>query len=156
VTLKPSYNRKVLHRSGGFTFIELTISIVIIAIAGASIVGLTSRMAAQSAGAMQRLQATEIADTYMQEILSKPVTGPAGGAGRAQYSRVDDYLLLPDTLVRDYTGALIPGFSAYRVAVQIAQTPFVAIPTAQVRRITVTVTDPQGSNVSISAFKTAP
>ena len=141
-------------RCGGFTFIELTISIVIIAIAGATIVGLTSRMASLSAGAMQRQQATQIADAYMQEILSKPVLGSAGGPGRANYAIVDDYSLLPDTLVRDYSGALIPQFANYRVTVAVSSPPFV-LPANQARLITVTVSDPQGMDISISAFKAA-
>jgi prepilin-type N-terminal cleavage/methylation domain-containing protein len=140
----------------GFTLIEIVVAIVIIAIAGVSIVGLTSAMATRSAQAMQAQQVATIANSYLQEALSKPFAPVAGGATRATHNDVSDYNGLDDIGARDHNDNPISGLSAYRVQVAVTPTAFNLIPAAQSKLITVSVTDPQGMVTQVSSFITVP
>jgi prepilin-type N-terminal cleavage/methylation domain-containing protein len=146
----------VVRRQGGFTLIEIVVAIVIIAIAGVSIVGLTSAMATRSAHAMQAQQVATIANSYLQEAMSKPFAPVAGGGTRATHNDVSDYNGLNDFGARDHNDNPLTGLSAYQVQVAVTPTVFNLIPIAQSKLITVSVTDPQGMVTQLSSFVTFP
>lgn len=142
--------------ASGFTLIELVVAITIIGICSATVLGTMSLISLRSAEALASQQAASIAQSYMQEILSKSFAVQAGGGVRANFDDVMDYNTLPDTVVRDQLGNAVAGFSAYRVTVAVASIAFGVIPGAQSRRIVVTVTDPLNQVISVTAYKTSP
>ncbi len=72
-------------------------------------------------------QANAIAQAYLEEILSHPYSDPdqvelgsvESGETRATFDDVQDYNSLPDTIVRDYSGAVIAALSDYAVTVKV-------------------------------------
>jgi MSHA pilin protein MshD len=64
------------HAERGMTLVELTISIVVIAIAASAVLGLLSRSVGRSADAMVMSQAVAIAEAYLEEITLKPFASP--------------------------------------------------------------------------------
>jgi len=145
-----------VRRQRGFTLIEIVVAIVVIAMAGVSIVGLTSAMATRSAQAMQAQQVATIANSYLQEVMSKPFAPLAGGATRATHNDASDYNGLDDTGARDHNDNPIVGLGAYRIQIAVTPTAFNLIPAAQSKLITVSVTDPQGMVTQLSSFMTLP
>jgi MSHA pilin protein MshD len=129
--------------SKGFTLIELIVAIVIIGIGIASFAQLMNTSTINSIDPMVRQQANAAARAYLEEILLKPFCDPditsdcptncnAGNTcsdanctentalaeTRPTFDDVCDYTGLPDTLVRDQSGANV-GLTDYRVTVDI-------------------------------------
>lgn len=123
----------------GFTLIELIITIVVISIALAAMLGAFSSSMARSADPMWRNKTIKLAQLYMDEILSKrydestPIGGvPAATAvscqpfsadtgelnNRALYDDVDDYDGLSERPV-GVNGALDASYDNYQVAVTV-------------------------------------
>lgn len=145
------------RRERGVTLIELVVTITIIAIAVAGVVGALSGNAVQSANRMIQQQAAAIAASYLDEIMQKPYTDPDGGteATRDQFDNAGDYAALPDNLVRDQQGAAIAGLAGYRVNVAIIPSALPGLPAGTVQLINVTVTHPgSGVTVLMSGYKT--
>jgi len=145
-------------RQSGVTLIELTISIVVMAIAASAVLGVLSRSVAHSADAMIMSQAVSIAEAYLEEITLKPFADPDGTAveaARGSFDDVDDYTGLVDVGARDEFGAAIPTLSQYTVAVTV--TPSAAltgVPGSDAKRIDVRVTYAPNASVMLSAYKT--
>lgn len=90
--------------------------------------------------------------------------GPEAGEGETRYGpvffdNVNDYngfdtatASLPG--IRDITGTLIPGLEAYRASVAVVQEPLGGIPADAALRITVTVTGPAGTRVTLDGYRT--
>ena len=159
----------------GATLIELIISIVII---GISVVGvlLAMRMTSgHSADPMIRHQAIAIAEAYMEEIVLQEYAEPpapwaacnAGALGadagedRASYDDVDDYHGLvangcdtPGGGACNRFGDPIAGLEAYSVSVVVDCNSLGSIPSANAKQITITVSHPAGSPISLVAFRT--
>jgi len=146
---------KPLRSHRGFTLIELVVALTIIAAASATALGLMSSISNRSALAMQREQAAGIASAYLQEILGRSFSSVPGGSSRQTFNDVADYNGLADAQPADHNGNAIAGLKGYGVTVQVIDVNF-GSPSVPARRVTVNVTDPQGSVASISAFKTAP
>ena len=155
------------HSQRGATLIELVVAIVIISAAASTIVGLLAFMSRTSADALLQSQSTSIANAYLNEILSRPITDPNAptDAGRDNADDIDDYLnlagniVLPDALVRDRSGTLVAGLQNYRVQAVITQPPVwnapgINILPAQMRLVTITVTDPMGEITVLRGLKT--
>ncbi len=114
-----------------------------------------------SANPMIRAQGTAIVQAYMEEILSQPLTDPAGsdtgaaeaGETRATYDDVTDYHNLNDaTGARDQTGSLIAGLQGYNITVSVTDT---TLNGSAAKRILVTVTydgDP-GFSIPVAAYR---
>jgi len=139
----------------GFTLIEVIVSIVVLAIAVAGVVGGLSAIAVRSANAMVNEQAVAIASSYLNEVLQKPFGAPDGKVVRSQLDVVDDYAGLVDVGVHDQTGAAVPGLGQYTVTVQVgAGAAFAGVPAAQRREVDVTVSNASGVLAVLSGYRT--
>lgn len=169
-------------RTSGATLIELVATITITAIALVTLMALTSRSTQRSADPMIQEQAAAVAQAYLEEILQKGFCDPdvaadcvaactgtgacdgtctaSEGASRSLYDDVCDYNFLPDNLVRDQTGALIPQLGQYNVTVQViddvsANLNGLSGAANQVVRIDVDVSHPAMQDpVQLSGFRT--
>lgn len=143
--------RTACERQRGVTLVELLLSIVIVAIAASTILGLLSATTGGSADPMLRHQASAIAEAYLEEILLKSFDDPDGADGegaRAAFDDLDDYNGLSDAGARDQFGNPIPGLAAYTVDVSV--TPSAAlgpVPAGDTLRVDVTVS--RGADISL-------
>lgn len=145
------------------SLIELVVAIVVVAICMTGAFALVDTTTRRSADPMLERQATSIAEAYLEEILQQayldPDDGtvcPAAEAQRGLFDNVCDYRDLTELGARDQTGALVPGLENYRVAIAIeskAKLGALAGSTV-VLRIDVTVSDPLGRPVRLSAYRT--
>jgi MSHA pilin protein MshD len=146
------------RRERGATLIELTISIVVIAIAVSAVLGLLSRTAGRSADAMVMSQAVAIGEAYLEEIALKAYADPDGADGettRAAFDDVDDYNGLVDDGARDQFGAALTSLTQYRVTVSVAtSTALTGVPQSDAERIDVRVTYPGNGVVLLTGYKT--
>ena len=155
----------------GLTFVELIISMLIISVAVIGVFSAYSTSIAHSADPMIQQQAVSIAEAYMDEILAKAydeldASGAAEGAlgaeadetSRAQFDDVNDYLALPDNLVRDQDGNAIANLANYQVSVSIVQANdelgLAAADFAIAQRINISVSNPVlPAPYQLSAYK---
>jgi MSHA pilin protein MshD len=151
-----------MRAARGFTLIELIVSIVVIAIAAAGILGVFSSLATHSAQSMVQTQATQIATAYLNEVLLRPLADPDGTPvepSRDQFDDVGDYDGLTTIGVRDQYNRAVSGLAQYNVAVQVSTPPagsLRAVPPAEMRLVTVTVIHPAtGLSVVLSGYRTA-
>jgi MSHA pilin protein MshD len=142
----------------GATLIELTLSIVVIAIAASAVLGLLSRTVGRSADAMVMSQAVAIAEAYLEEITLKAYADPDGVDGeatRAAFDDVDDYHGLVDVGARDQFGTALAALAQYSVTVSVATSAaLTGVPQADSERIDVRVTYPGNGVVLLSGYKT--
>jgi MSHA pilin protein MshD len=145
------------------SLIELVVAIVVVSICLTGAFALVDTTTRRSADPMLERQATAIGEAYLEEALQKayldPDDGkvcPAAEAQRALFDNVCDYQGVVDAGARDQTGALVPGLEAYRVAVGVdtKATLGTLAGSGAVLRIDVTVTDPLGRTVLLSAYRT--
>ena len=138
----------------GFTLIEVIVSIVVLAIAVAGVLGGLSAIAVRSASAMVNQQAVGIASSYLNEVLQKPFGASDGKVIRSQLDVVDDYAGLTDVGVHDQRGAPVPGLGQYTVTVRVGAGALAGVPAAQRREVDVTVSDASGVLVVLSGYRT--
>lgn len=133
------------RRSGGTTLIELVVAILIISTAAATIVGLLAYMSRNSAEALMRTQSTAIAQAYIDMISAQ------------QFDATTDAIMSfngrTDVGARDRYGAVIANAAQYTVTIAVTQTGLGGIPANDMRRITVTVTDPFSGWMLLTAFR---
>ena len=161
----------------GVTLIELIISIIVISIAVTGIFSAIIRAATYSADPMTRQQAIIIAQSYMEEILSRRVLDVSGATCPAtditNYNRdaadnVCDYNNLyaaidspPDFSPKDILGVTLPGLDGYQVNVSVtdngASLGTLGAPllgsAQEVVRIDVTVTTPDNFPITLTAYR---
>ena len=122
-------------RHGGATLVELVITIVIIGVAIAGVVGAFSLIAGRSADPLNQTRAVALAQLYMDEILSRKYDDntPVGGvpkqsgctinteeASRADYDDVDDYNAIADAAPENAEGTpLAADYSGFRVSITV-------------------------------------
>ena len=142
----------------GATLVELLVSIVIVAIAASTILGVLAMTTAGSADPMIRHQAAAIAEAYLEEVLLKPLSDPDGidgEAARADFDDLDDYDGLSDAGARDQFGNLIAGLDAYNVAISVIPTGgLAAVPVADAMRVDITVSHASNVNFVLSGYRT--
>ena len=139
---------------GGFTLIELIVSIIVLAIAVAGVLAALSAVSVRTANAMVSEQATAIARAYLNEVLQKPFGANDGQVARSQLDVVDDYAGLTNVGVRDQTGAAVASLSQFTVTVAVTPAALGLVPAGQARQVDVTVTHPSGVTVVLSGFRT--
>jgi MSHA pilin protein MshD len=123
---------------GGFTLIELIISIVVIGAAVGGVMLLVANVAARSVDPMIQTQAVYIAQSYLEEALLRPYDGSADCAGsRDQWQGVLAYDCINTETPTDQQGNGLPGLSAYRVSMNVADA---ALGGVAARRVEVQVT----------------
>lgn len=161
-------NTRVTPHRGmrGVTLIELTLALVVIAIAVVGTLKVFNLTTGNSGDPMIREQALLIAESYMEEILLKrfvdPISNtvcPVPPAARSSYNNVCDYNGLSDVGAHDQFGNLIAGLNNYNVAVTVANSG-VALNTIsnsgaiRVLQIDVTVTGPGATTMILSGYRT--
>ncbi|HEX7047360.1 MAG TPA: type II secretion system protein [Gammaproteobacteria bacterium] len=145
------------HTSRGFTFVELIISIVVIGIAVTGVLLVYTETVARSADPLIRAQALAIAESYLDEIITKHYDDPAGADGEAtrdQYDDVDDYDGFSGAPSRpDGSTAGLAGLADYLVTVNVSDGSG-ALGVAALR-VDVTVThSPTGIAMSLWSYRT--
>jgi len=140
----------------GFTLVELVMAIVIISLALLGVIQVIIVTTTHSADAVVDRQALAIAEAYLEEILLKDFSDPGGGAesGRADYDNVVDYDGLSDSGARDQSGTAITGLTDYTVAVSVVAAALGSVPLGQAMMVTVSVSHPNGINLSLVGYKT--
>jgi MSHA pilin protein MshD len=157
----------------GATLIELVMTIVIISVAIAGVVGAFSLIAGRSADPLNQTRAVALSQLYLDEILAKqfadesPVGGGAvnaakadcsnigaDGESRSTFNDVDDYDILDNDSPQNSEKDPLSGYSNFRVSVsvQCAGTE-VGLAQDQAKRIDITITDPSGNNYLFSAYR---
>lgn len=172
-----------LRRQGGFSLVELVVTIVIMAILFAGLAVLFFDQVRHSPQPVIATRAAELGQAYLDEILTKrydersgqggmprcnstdpgsqpcsAALGPEAGESRATYDDVDDYNGLDESPPRDALGNVRSGYANYRVQVSVAYAGTGAnglgLATVQdAKLITVTVTTPQGEKIDFSAYR---
>ena len=166
------------QRQKGFTLIELIITIVVISIALAGMLGAFSSSMARSADPLWRNKTIKLAQLYMDEILSKrydentPVGGMPAAAtiscqpfsadsgelnNRALYDDVDDYSGLSG-IPEGINGALDASYDNYQIAVTVTCDNAAGAVNSNganihAKRIEIAVTPPGKSAMHFFAYK---
>lgn len=159
----------------GATLVELVITIVIISVAIAGVVGAFSLIVGRSADPLDQSRAVALSQLYMDEILTKRYAdgAPVGGGGvasaadadcgalgpegesRATFDDVDDYQSITNAVPENSEGADLNGYSGFRVSVSV-QCDGTAIGFGsdyEAKRIDITITDPSGNTYLFSAYR---
>lgn len=151
---------------------ELVITIVIISVAIAGVVGAFSLIAGRSADPLNQTRAVELAQLYMDEILTKKYDentpeggqpkyngacniGPDGTEDRSTYNDVDDYNGLADAPPRSAEGPL-SGYNGFSVTAAVScagDDAGVGLPSSEAKRVDLTIRIPGGGDFVFSAYK---
>lgn len=159
-------------RQGGATLVELVITIVIISVAVAGVVGAFSTIAGRSSDALIDSKAIALAQVYLDEVLSKKYdndTGEGGavappgsnlcaigneGQSRATYDDVDDFDGVNDAPPRTPVGGIAAGYAGFAVAVGVACAGGeVGVANDAAKRIQVAVTTPQNKTLTFTVYR---
>lgn len=167
---RPSVNQQ------GATLVELVMTIVIISIAIAGVVGAFALIAGRSADPLNQTRAVALAQLYMDEILARDydessnvgggkvlaaqvdcAAPGADGETRGSYGDVDDYNAVNDELPQDGEGIPLPGYDGFRVSITVLcagnDVTEMSLANADAKRIDITITDPSGNNYLFSAYR---
>ena len=140
-------------RQTGATLVELIISIIIISIALAGILGLVNLTVVHSADPLVQHQAIAIAESYIEEVALLAITDPDGtnaGETRSSYDNIDDYHGLSDNGAHDQLGDAITGLENYNVTIAINDQ---IISGVTMKAINVTVDRPGSSTINLTAYR---
>lgn len=155
----------------GATLIELVMTIVIIGVAMAGVVGAFSLVSGRSSNSLFQTRAVELGQFYMDEILAQkydeatPVGGvpPASGctinaeegSDRSTYDDVDDYDAITNAPPRTAEGAALSGYDGFEVSVTVVCAGGeVGLPASEdAKRIDLLITGPADSEFSLSAYR---
>ena len=143
-------------RQQGFSLVELIISIVLVSLAVTGVLLAYTHTVAGSADPLIRAQAVAVAESYLEEILSKPFDDPDGSDGeslpRANYDDVDDYAgLSQEPQMPDGTTL---GLGAYTVSVSLSSPSLNGIPSASTWRVDVSVSHTSGESITLTGYRT--
>ena len=168
----------------GLSLVELLIFIVVIGAALAGVLSVFIESTRASADPQLRRQALAIAESLLEEVQLMPFTfcdsddanvetasGPGGCAGAAEaigpeagesryasppFDHVNDYHGFTMTGIRDITNTAVPGLAAYSASVSVAAAALgsIAAGSGDALRITVTVTGPGGTSVTLDGYRT--
>jgi MSHA pilin protein MshD len=157
VRLKGTVDKSFLaiRQQQGLTLIELILSMLIISIALVGVFSVMNLTVSHSADPLVQHQAIAIAEAYLEEIQLQAFNDPDGtnsGETRATFDNVDDYNGLNDVGARNQNGAPITSLSAYNVLVAVADQAVAGL-TATAKKITVTVTGPGVSGLTLVGYR---
>jgi MSHA pilin protein MshD len=154
----------------GATLVELVITIVIISIAIAGVVGAFSLITGRSADPLNQTRAVELAQLYMDEILTKKygestpqggvprqpgncALGPDGSETRATFNDVDDYNGLSEA-PKTHTNTALTGYQGFNVGVSVACAGSeLGLASAEAKRIDLTISAPGNQSFVFSAYR---
>ncbi len=173
-------NRQQVCSELGFTLLEVLVTIVVVGIAAAAILGVFTSTVSRSADPLIQQQAIAVAEAYLEEIQLKQFchdspppmnapppqilptcpseTGSAEGAEtRAVFNDVQDYNdPSVDGVPADQNGVAIAGLANYQVTVTVAAAELGSInqSSGNALRIDVTVNHPAIDPITLSGFRT--
>ena len=159
-------------RQRGATLIELVMTIVILGIAIAGVVGAFALISGRSADALDQTRAVSLAQLYMDEILTKKFddatpqggvpkytgacnVGPESGETRSTFDDVDDYDGLSNSPPAT-AQSVLTGYNGFSVSVAVScagSETGVGLANADAKRIDVTVIAPGSQDFIFSAYR---
>lgn len=160
----------------GATLVELVMTIVIISVAIAGVVGAFALISGRSADALNETRAVELAQLYLDEVMSKKYddqTPPGGvdgngnpytgadrcgvsdeGQSRTEYDDVDDYDSINGPPTSKVDNTALSGYSGYTVAIDVVCAGAdLSVSNNDVKRIDMTISSPGGGSFIFSAYK---
>ncbi|MDX1455138.1 MAG: type II secretion system protein [Gammaproteobacteria bacterium] len=143
-------------RQQGYSFIELIMSIVVLGIVLSGAVLLFSTAVGSSADPLRRHQAIALAESYLDEILSRRFVDPDGTDGeasRASYDDVDDYANIVSQAPALSNGNPVASLSDYLVTVSVTNEALGGIAAGNVYRVDVTVAY-DNTSITLSGYRT--
>jgi len=147
-------------RQHGVSLIEAVLFIVVVSIALVVVLKAFDVANQGSANPVLRRQALAIAESLLDEISFKDFANPPGGfagpynaATRSQFDDVMDYNGLSLAGISTLSGAPLTGLSGYNARVAVAAAAFGMVPASAGYRISVTVTDPSGSQLVLDGYR---
>ena len=167
---------------GGFTLVEIIVSIVAFGILMTLIIGVFAPQVVGGTDPLFSMRAAELGQSYLEEILGKrfdenspsgntkrcgegtPLVACTGAFGvdagetagsQKTFNDVDDYITLNNSVVRDQNDAPRAGYDQFRVSVTVTYAGTEAgLPSNDnAKRIDVTIIDPRGNQYLFSAYK---
>ena len=168
----------------GLSLIELLVFIIIVGVAVTGVLSVYSLNARSSVDPLIRKQAVAIAESLLDEVLSKPYTycdpddanadtavnagecatpetamGPETDENRdpniPPYDNVNDYDGFSMVGIQDISGAGVTGLEGYTATVQVQPAgAFNGIPAGETLLVTVTVAAPGNHTVILSGYRT--
>ncbi|MDD2929581.1 MAG: type II secretion system protein [Sideroxydans sp.] len=153
----------------GISLIELIMFIVIVSIGVTGILLVMNQTTAHSADPLLHKQALAVAESLLEEVelqdfidqndgvtTACPVASAVTAANRAtDYHIVDCYNGFNMPGISDLAGAAIVGLENYSSTVTLTSEALNDVAAGNAVRITVTVTDPQGTAITIDGYRTA-
>lgn len=130
------------RRRGGFTLIEMIVSMVVIGVGLAGVLVSFDTTVKASTDPLIYKQMLVVAEEMQEEIFLKPYGPGAGtiaGCNRSQADDIGDYSGYSDQPVCDIDGVAVPGLAGYRVSVTIGDVSL-GSPAVPAKRIEVRVT----------------
>lgn len=164
---------RALRGQKGATLVELVITIVIIGVAIAGVVGAFALISGRNADPLNQTRAVALAQLYMDEILSRrynegtpiggvprtmgcPIGTDLGETDRSDYDDVDDYNAIVGAAPENADGVpLIADYSNFRITISVeCAGDEIGLPdNDDAKRIDLTVTDPSGQNYDFSVYR---
>lgn len=158
------------QRQSGVTLIELVITIVIVSVAIAGVVGGYSLVVGRSADTLYQSRTTALGQAYLDEILARRFgpgvgpggnppasgcndTGTGGGKDRSRYTNVNDYQGLEDSPPRLVSGGFGETYDGFSVEVTITCAGSEVGVGDGAKRIDVMIQPPQGPDMTFTAYK---
>lgn len=169
-----------MHRRGGFTLIEMVFFVVIVGTALAGLISVLASSLKGSADTVSRKQALAIAEAIVEEVALKPFTwcdpddanaatatsaagcanpalveasGPEGGETRPSFDNVSDYHNYAfSSPITDHSGTY--SFPAGFAVSSLTVTAEAIDGVAAALRISVTVTGPESTSVTLDTYRT--
>ncbi|MFZ2652477.1 MAG: type II secretion system protein [Burkholderiaceae bacterium] len=182
--MPPRARRRLGPRARGLSLIELVIFIVIVSAALAGVLNVFVAATLGSADPMLRRQALAIAESLLEEVQLMPFTfcdpddanvetaagsgacasaaeGPGAEAGEnrfapPQFDNVNDYHGYSMASIVDITNSAVAGLAGYSASVSVSSAALgsIAAASGDALRITVSVTGPHGTSVSLDGYRT--
>ncbi len=167
-------------RQAGVTLVELIVFILVVSVAVAGVLGALNIATRSSADPLIQKQALAIAESLLEEVEMMPFTvcdpddadaetgppcasvpeglGTEGAETRydatTPFDNVSDYDGFTMAGIVDTTGSAIPALGAYSATVDVAGQALGGIAAAESLLITVTVTGPANTTVTLQGFRT--
>ncbi len=136
----------------GATLVELVLAIAIIVVGVFGIVSSFRLTVINSANPVTKKQAVLIAESLMEEILSKSFTKPTGGysglltsANRDKFDTITDYNNLSINPISTIAGTNVVGLDKYSATITTTNVALGTIASSNVILVTVSITGPNDS-----------
>jgi MSHA pilin protein MshD len=166
----------------GLTLIELLLFITVVGIALAAMMSVFTQATQASADPMIRRQQLAVAESLLREVQLMPFTycdpddanattatssggcaslaegaGPEGGESRygpSRFDNVNDYAGFAMSGIRDMADQAVAGLAGYSASVAVAAAALDTVGSTDALKITVTVTAPDTSTLSLQGWRT--